>query len=163
MNILYCGDKNIEKGLTISILSLLKNIKEELNIYVLTIQLEKENQKIEGVSDKSIEILNQTVQKENPNNFVKKIDITKLFEKEIPVLNLKTHFTPCCMLRLFADKIPELPDKILYLDNDVIVRKDFSDFYQQDMSKYELARRIRPLWKMVFQKETISLRLYQFK
>ena len=45
MNILYCGDKNIEKGLTISILSLLKNIKEELNIYVLTIQLEKEKKK----------------------------------------------------------------------------------------------------------------------
>ncbi len=36
---------------------------------------------------------------------------------------MKTRFTPCCMLRLFADEILELPDKILYLDNDVICRK----------------------------------------
>ena len=157
MNILYCGDKNIEKGLTISILSLLKNIKEELNIYVLTIQLEKENQKIEGVSKKCIEILNKKVKKENPNNFVKKIDITKLFEKEIPVLNLKTRFTPCCMLRLFADEIPELPDKILYLDNDVIVRKDCSSFYHQDMSEYELAGALDHYGKWLFKKN-----LWQF-
>ena len=37
MNILYCGDRNIEKGLIISIFSLLKNVTESLNIYVLTI------------------------------------------------------------------------------------------------------------------------------
>lgn len=42
MNILYCGDKNIEKGLIISIFSILKHINEELNIYVLTINFDKE-------------------------------------------------------------------------------------------------------------------------
>lgn len=117
----------------------------------------KEKQKIEGVSDKSIKVLNQTVQKENQNNFVKKIDITKLFEKEMPVVNLKTHFTPCCMLRLFADEIQELPDKILYLDNDVMVRKDFSNFYHQDMSKYELAGVLDHYGKWFFKKKLFQL------
>lgn len=152
MNVLYCGDKNIEKGLIISILSLLKNVKEELNIYVLTINLKIGEREIQGVTETCIEILNERVKHHNQNNFVKKFDITKLFEKEIPTINLETRFTPCCMLRLFADEIPELPDKILYLDNDVIARKDFTQFYNQNIEEYEFARSFRLLWKMVFQK-----------
>ena len=35
MNVLYCGDKNIEDGLIISVLSLLKNVKTNLNIYLV--------------------------------------------------------------------------------------------------------------------------------
>ena len=42
MNILYCGDENIENGLVISTLSLLKNVKEELHIYVLTMNIQNE-------------------------------------------------------------------------------------------------------------------------
>lgn len=148
MNVLYCGDKNIEDGLIISILSLLKNVKEKLNIYVLTINNKDWN--IQSVTDRCIEVLDYQVKKENQENFVKKIDITKMFENEIPIVNMKTRFTPCCMLRLFADEIEELPDKILYLDNDVICRKDCMDFYNQDMNDYEFSRFFRLLWKMVF-------------
>lgn len=139
MNILYCGDSNIVDGLYISILSLLKNIKEELNIYVLTVNVDEENLKIKGVSDYSIEFLNNLVKEKNQKSFVKKIDITELFMNELPVINLGTRFTPCCMLRLFADYLEELPEKILYLDNDVVIRKDFTEFYNQDVSNYEIA------------------------
>ena len=150
MNILYCGDKNIEKGLIISILSLLKNVTEKLNIYVLTINLENENMKIEPVTDKCIDALNDRVKQVNQESFVKKIDITDLFEKEVPTVNMETRFTPCCMLRLFADEIKEMPDKILYLDNDVVARQNFDEFYNQDMADFEFARCFRLLWKMVF-------------
>ena len=36
MNVMYCGDKNIAEGLIISVMSLVKQVKEELHIYVLT-------------------------------------------------------------------------------------------------------------------------------
>lgn len=153
MNILYCGDKNIEKGLIISCLSLLKHIDEKLNIYVLTINFDQKrtgSKLIEPVTDKCIEALNNRVKEKNLENFVKKIDITDLFEKEIPHQNMKTHFTPCCMLRLFADEIEEMPNKILYLDTDVVCRQNFSEFYHQDMKDVEFARCFRLLWKMVF-------------
>ncbi len=149
MNVLYCGDKNIEDGLIISVLSLLKNVDEKLNIYVLTINSKDWN--IEEVTDDCIEVINSKMKKINKENWIKKIDITEIFEKEVPAKNMKTRFTPCCMLRLFADEIEELPDRILYLDNDVICRKDCKDFYNQNMDNYELARFIRLLWKMVFQ------------
>ena len=138
MNILYCGDANIVDGLYISILSLLKNIKEELNIYVLTVNVNEKNLKINGVSDYSIMFLDKLVKDKNQKSFVTKIDITELFIKELPVINLKTRFTPCCMLRLFADYLEQLPEKILYLDNDVVCRKDFTDFYNEDIENYEL-------------------------
>lgn len=148
MDILYCGDKNIEDGLIISVLSLLKNVKTNINIYVLTINSKKWN--INGVTQNCIDVLDNKMKLVNKENSIKKIDITELFEKEIPYQNMQTRFTPCCMLRLFADEINELPDRILYLDNDVICRKDCQDFYNQDMEGYEIARFFRLLWKMVF-------------
>ena len=150
MNVLYCGDRNIEDGLIISILSLLKNAKTNLKVYVLTINSKEWN--IDGVTDKCIDVLDNKMKLINKENSIKKFDITEIFEKELPAKNMKTRFTPCCMLRLFADEIPELPDKILYLDNDVICRKDCQEFYNQDMEKYEIARVFRLLWKVVSQK-----------
>ena len=139
MNLLYCGDENIADGLFISILSLLKNIKENLKIYILTINLKDENYNIKGISDYTINFLDGKVKEVSNNNFVKKIDITEIFKKEVPNINMETRFTPCCMLRLFADEIKEIPDKILYFDNDVVVRKDFTqDFYNLDINDYEM-------------------------
>lgn len=138
MNILYCGDENIEDGLVISILSLLKNVREKLNIYVLTMDIQNEKRKFKGISNLSIEFLDKKVKESNRESFVKKIDITEMFNKDLPIKNMETRFTPYCMLRLFADKISEIPDKILYLDTDVVCRKDCSEFYNQDISKYEL-------------------------
>ena len=43
MNILYCGDKHIEDGLIISVLSLTENVGEPLNVYVMTVELKNDN------------------------------------------------------------------------------------------------------------------------
>lgn len=139
MNILYCGDENIENGLLISVLSLLKNVTEELHIYVLTMKLKTESREYRSVSDVAAAYLDRRVKQENENSFVKKLDVTELFMETMPMANMETRFTPCCMLRLFVDQIPQMPDKILYLDNDVVCRRDCSRFYHQEMDGYELA------------------------
>ena len=54
MNILYCGDRNIEKGLIVSILSLMRAVKEPLNVYVVTMELKTENKVYMPVSEKTI-------------------------------------------------------------------------------------------------------------
>lgn len=138
MNILYCGDRNIEKGLIISILSLMRAVKEPLNVYVVTMELKTENKVYMPVSEKTICKLDNYMKLKNKDNHIKIIDATDIFNNEIPMKNLKTRFTPYCMLRLFADQITELPEKILYLDNDVICRLDCSDFYNQNIENYEI-------------------------
>src|SRR5574344_1494439 len=152
MDILYCGDKNIEKGLLISILSLMKNINQKLCIYVFTIEVHNEKFNIEPISEKTIQYLDGLVKQKFKESFVKKIDITELFNKEIPLINIETRFTPCCMLRLFADKVTKLPDKILYLDTDIICRKDFTDFYNQNMDNYEVSGVLDYYGKWFFKK-----------
>ena len=139
MNILYCGNGETENGLLISVLSLIKNVREALHVYVLTMRLDAAGKSYLPVSESFAAQLDILVKKSGPENFVQRIDVTELFRSEIPAANLDTRFTPYCMLRLFADELPELPEKILYLDIDVVCRKNCAEFYHQDISGYEFA------------------------
>ncbi|MCD8337159.1 MAG: hypothetical protein LUD18_07785 [Lachnospiraceae bacterium] len=139
MNVLYCGDKNIEDGLVISVLSLQKCVSEPLNIYVMTMDLKLKAGSVLPVSQETIRYLDNRLKTQNEKNSVVRIDATELFRAAPPVANMETRFTPCCMLRLYADQVPQMPERILYLDNDVVCRKDFGAFYHQELTDYELA------------------------
>lgn len=133
MNILYCGDRNIADGLMISVLSLLRQVKEPLHIYILTMA----QAGCEPLSRSLAEVLEQRVCPGGGS--VRLLDVSDLFMREPPKANLETRFTPCCMLRLYTDLLPEIPNRVLYLDTDVICRMDCREFYAQDMGNYEVA------------------------
>ncbi len=136
MNILYCGDQGIKNGILVSILSLLKHNPGPLFIYILTINYKD----TVAFPDKSADFLNKLVKKTNKKSFLKKIDATKVFVKSLPEKNMGSYFTPCSMLRLYADQVPELPkDKILYLDYDVVCRGDLTEFYETNLENLEAA------------------------
>ena len=137
MNILYCGDQGISRGVLVSILSLLKHNRKELNIYILTINYED----TKPFTEKSTAFLDDLVKKTNSRSFVKRIDATKVFVENLPKKNMKSYFTPCSMLRLYIDKIPEIAelDRVLYLDYDVVCRADISEFYNTDLKDVEAA------------------------
>lgn len=139
MNVLYCGDSNIERGLIISVMSLLKNISDELHVWVLTMGMDFGDKHIASVKNDVISALGEYMKGYNRSDSITLIDTTELFRKEIPAINMDTRFTPCCMLRLFSDEVPEIPDKVMYLDTDVVCRSDPSGFYNQDMTGYEIA------------------------
>ena len=140
MNILFCGDRNVQDGLLIAVLSLLENTQEHLDIYVLTLDMSMNGRIYSPIEQTFVDYLNETVSAQYDDRlYTKLIDTTDLFKDETPDANLSTRFTPCCMLRLFADKIDEIPDRILYLDTDVISRRDFGDFYYQNMDGVEIA------------------------
>ncbi|MDF7672877.1 glycosyltransferase [Lactobacillus sp. ESL0701] len=138
MNILFCGDHHAEDGILIATLSLLKNAgAKELHIYILTMYTQNYKKKFQPFSKHAADYLSSLLIKQNPQNTLKLIDCTGLFAKEPPLANMGTHFTPYAMLRLFADEIPQLPDRILYLDADVIVRRSLKHFYEQDLTDTE--------------------------
>ncbi|MBQ4312681.1 MAG: glycosyltransferase family 8 protein [Clostridia bacterium] len=139
MNILFCGDKNIADGVIIATLSLMKNAPEPLNIYILTASIKARGKEIYALRSDFADFLRELVVSRNPQNTVSFYDISGLFASMPPTANMDTRFTPCCMLRLYADLLPELPERIMYLDNDVICRRDPSHFYHQDMEGVELA------------------------
>ena len=139
MNILYCGDKGVERGALVSVLSLLMrgDKKNIYNIYIATIHYEG----VVPFTEKAAKFLDGLVKKYNPKSFVKLIDATEAFCANLPVKNMGSYFTPCSMLRLYIDKIPELAklDRILYLDYDVVCRKDIAEFYNMDLTNIEAA------------------------
>ncbi|MBP3706625.1 MAG: glycosyltransferase family 8 protein [Clostridia bacterium] len=138
MNVLYCGDGNIKDGLLISILSLIKNCPEKLNVYVLTAGISYGSTEYKALSEDYCNFLDEVVKRKNQESFIKLINITEIFKSCIPDANMNTRFTPMCMLRLYADLVEELPDKILYLDNDVICRLNPIKFYNMDMENIEM-------------------------
>lgn len=139
MNILYCGDRNIADGLVISVLSLMRHVEEPLNIYILTTRYVTEGRVYEPLTPEFVAQLEWHMKQKDSRHTVSMFDISQIFAQQPPIANINTRFTPCCMLRLYADKIMQLPDKILYLDNDVVCRQNCGAFYHQDISAYELA------------------------
>ncbi len=139
MNILYCGDINIYSGLIISILSLLKHNKSELHIYVFTMNYKDDDIKVVAIDQGKIDVLNTLVKQTNPASYVKRYDLSKEIADYLPIANMSTRFTPCCMLRLFADKVPDVSGKLLYLDCDVVAMKDWQPLYDTDITDYEIA------------------------
>lgn len=156
MNILYCGDSNISEGVIMSTLSLLENTAEELHIFILTMLFETEKKTYYPFPVGLASFLDKTVKEKNPKNTVTLCDITDIFTSCPPTANLETRFTPCCMLRLYADLVPEIPAKILYLDNDVICLADCSEFYDQDMDGVEISGVLDRYGKWFFKKNYVT-------
>lgn len=100
--------------------------------------------KYEGVkpfTEKTAKYLDTLVKKTNPKSFVKLIDATEVFVKNLPKKNMGSYFTPCSMLRLYMDRVPEIAklDRILYMDYDVVCRGDISEFYNMNLDNIEAA------------------------
>lgn len=137
MNILFCGDSHAEDGVLIATLSLLKNYKKPLHLYVLTMTAKNNTKTFNPFSKQAIKVIDQQLKKVNSKSSIELIDVTELYHKNPPVANQNTRFTPYALIRLYADEIPNLPNRLLYLDDDVIVRKDITDFYNQDLTNVE--------------------------
>lgn len=135
MNILYCGDENVCKGIYLSALSICKNTVGKLNFYIFTALAEGHKAIPNSFALKLKSALCGTGREINVFLF----DISEEFSNYLPLSNMDTRFTPLCMLRLFADTVPLIPNRVLYLDADVLCRNDFKDFYNTDMSDAEIA------------------------
>ena len=135
MNILFCGDEGVCEGIFLSALSICKNTNEAINIYILTASVGAHTAIPQNFADK----LQTTIVNKNSGNKVTLLDISEIFCRYLPLANMGTRFTPLCMLRLFADVVSEIPDRILYLDTDVLCRGDFKEFYYSDITDIEIA------------------------
>lgn len=139
INILYAGNNKVFDGILISILSMRKHTKKELNIICLTMDLTEKDARFLPLTKKHENYLNDVVKKVNPNSKVSVIDATDVFKKSLmSSVNLGNHFTPYAMLRLLVDQIDGIPDKFIYLDADTMINNDISTLFDIDINDYEL-------------------------
>lgn len=140
INILLCGNEKVFDGALTELLSITNRTSEAIKCYFFTMDATRLNENFTCITEKQIEFLNKVVKSKNTENEVIKVDVTELYEREFKNSPNETAYcTPYTLLRLLADLVLEIPDKILYLDIDMMVRKDIAELYNKDISEYEYA------------------------
>lgn len=140
INILLCGNKRVFDGALTQLISMTNRTKKPLHVFLMTMNLERVREDFVSITDEQVDFLNQVLRGKNPENVVEKLDVTDLYEQEFhQCVNETAYCTPYTLLRLLADLIPEIPDKLLYLDIDIMIANDINKLWGIDVTDYEYA------------------------
>ena len=138
INIMFGGNYKVFDGILLCLLSTIKHTKQPLNVFVLTADLQELNIDYKPISETEIEILNQVVKEKNKHSKVTRVVLGNEFKQWIiSSENKLSVYTPFAFLRLFADKL-DLPEKIIYLDTDIMLNGNISTLYNYNITDYEL-------------------------
>ena len=140
INILLCGNEKVFDGALTELISITNKTKEAINCYIFTMNLTRVKPEYTAITDEQIEFLQDVIKSKNTENKITKIDVTEIYETEFgKCVNETAYCTPYTLLRLLADKIENIPDKVLYLDIDMMAASDISELYNTDITDYEYA------------------------
>ena len=140
INILLCGNEKVFDGALTELLSITNKTKEAINCYIFTMDLTRVKPEYTAITDEQIEFLQDVIKSKNTENKITKIDVTEIYETEFgKCVNETAYCTPYTLLRLLADKIENITDKLLYLDIDMMAASDISELYNTDITDYEYA------------------------
>ena len=142
VNVLFCGNEGVFDGMLTCTLSILMRTdsKEPFSFYIFTMDLTDIDAKYTALSKNQIDLYRETIQKYNPENTVTVIRVDKYYRKHFSGCpNESAYCSPYTLIRLFADLVPEIPDKLLYLDADIFFNRDIHLLYDTDVEGYEYA------------------------
>ncbi len=140
--ILFCGNYRVFDGMLSTMLSIFKRSvsKEPLTFFVFTMDVSHLKADYISVSDRQIAFLENLAKSYNSENCVKKIDVTQVYKKEFDSCpNEQCYCSPYTLIRLFADLYEEIPEKLLYLDIDLLFNRDIDLLWNIDVENYEYA------------------------
>lgn len=140
INILLCGNRKVFDGALTQLISMTNRTKEQLHVFLMTMDLQRVNKDFQAITEEQVQFLNQVLLNKSPGSLAERLDITELYEKEFGhCVNEGAYCTPYTLLRLLADLVPGIPDKLLYLDIDIMIAGDIKKLYDIDVSDYEYA------------------------
>lgn len=140
INLLLSGNSKVFDGALTELISITNKTKADVRCYIFTMDVSRINPEYTSITDEQIDFLNKVVKSKNKNNEVIKVDVTELYEQEFGNgKNENAYCTPYTLLRLLVDLVPNMPDKILYLDIDMMANGDIEELYNTDISEYEYA------------------------
>lgn len=142
INLLFSGNGKVFDGILSCLLSIFKrtDTKEPFRVYVFTMNITRVKPEYTAISQEMIDFLNVVAREYNKESEVLRVDVTDLYEKEFAYCpNEGAYCSPYTLLRLFADLVPQMPDKLLYLDVDLLFNRDICLLYDTDVSEVEYA------------------------
>ena len=142
IDLLYSGNEKVFDGVLTSLLSIVLRdpSHDEYHVTILTMDLTRLNPDYTPISDKLINFLDGVMKRYNGKSFVRKVDVTDLYEEFLGHSpNEGCYCSPYTLLRLLADKVEGFSSRLLYLDADIMFNRDIHLLTEIDISDYEYA------------------------
>ena len=142
INLLFSGNSGVFDGVLTCMLSIFKRTAtdEPFRIFVYTMDVSRIKPEYTPISDAQIAFLDEIAKTYNAENEILKVDVTDLYEKEFGGCpNEGAYCSPYTLLRRFSDEIEGMPDKLLYLDVDILFQHDIEMLYNINVTDYEYA------------------------
>ena len=142
INVLFCGNDKVFDGVLTCMLSMFKRTSsaEPFHIYLFTMDVSHLKSDYQPMSDAQVAFLHSVAARYGAQNVVSKIDVTALYRREFSGSpNERCYCSPYTLIRLLADLVDGMPDKLLYLDVDMLFNRDISLLYDISVDGYEYA------------------------
>lgn len=142
INILFAGNEKVFDGIMSCMLSVLMRTgsREPFCFYVMTMDVSRIKPEYKPLTERQTAFLERIAKEYHAKNRVERMDVTALYEREFGGCpNEGAYCSPYTLLRLLADMLPGIPDKLLYLDVDVLFQRDIRLLYELDVEGYEYA------------------------
>ena len=142
INILFSGNGKVLDGVITCMLSIFmrSDTKEPFCFYIYTMDITRIKPEYTAISEEEVAYLEEIARSYNSQNRVIRVDVSELYEKEFAYCpNEMAYCSPYTLLRLFADLVPDMPEKLLYLDVDLLFNRDIRLLYDIDVEGYEYA------------------------
>lgn len=141
MDILFCGNNKVFDGVLTAGLSIVRRLEKPrpLRLHIFTMELTRVSPDYLPMTERHARIIENALRRHNPDTTVKLYDVTEQYERHLREnANEGCYCSPYTLLRLLADLYP-LPEKLLYLDADVMACRDIGLLYDLDVSRVEYA------------------------
>ena len=142
IDILFCGNAGVFDGVLTCMLSVIRRTSshEPITLHLFTMDLSYLDPKYTPVTDEQTAFLQEVLQDYNKKSRVIRYDVTDHYKQYFSGCpNEGAYCSPYTLIRLFADLIEGIPDKLLYLDTDIMFNRDIMLLWNTDISKYEYA------------------------
>lgn len=142
INILFSGNGKVLDGVITCMLSIFERTttREPFCFYIYTMDITRIKPEYTAISKKEVDYLDEIAKSYNSENKVVRVDVTEIYDREFAYSpNEMAYCSPYTLLRLFADIVPGMPDKLLYLDVDILFNRDITLLYNVDLEGYEYA------------------------
>jgi len=142
INVMFCGNHAVFDGFLTAAISILRRTEtaEPFHFFILTMDVSHIKPTYTPMTEKQAALFEKAIKKYNSENTLTLTDVTELYRREFDGCpNEDAYCSPYTVVRLLADLIEDMPDKLLYLDADVMFNRDVRLLYDVDLDGYEYA------------------------
>lgn len=138
INVLLTGDKNVFRGMTLCILSIIKYTKVPVCFHIMTIGVHWAD--CEALSKEDFDRVYNAVKEKRPDCEMKYYDVSKSFISHFEFSpNKKPVYSPASMTRLLLEESIKDVKRLIYLDCDTMAVSSLEAFNELNIDEYEMA------------------------